>query len=359
MKILLCSEFFYPNIGGVQKHNEILAEYFYKKGHEIHLATSYIKNRQKFKHIKYHEFDITGNIVRGYRGETINYQNFLIFSKFDVIFFNAAQQWTFDLSLSIIEKIKSKKVFFPCGFSRINNPLYYFYFLYVKSKINYFDEIICSHKKAKDSIFLKNIYKKKIHFLNNGAQRINKIYTKTNFFKKYNIPKKNKVICNISNYKYFKGQDISIKIFSELKEDNITLIMIGKNLSPLFYFYLKYKVEKFNLSHKNKNIILTSPNYNEAMTILSLSDVFLFTSRLEYDPLVIYESIIHNTKFVSTKVGLINFLNKKFGYSSNNMNTLIKYLKKYINQKKNHNIDKKKYEWKNILKKYEKIFHVN
>lgn len=359
MKILLCSEFFYPSIGGVQKHNEVIAEYFNKKGHEIHLATSYIKNRKKFKHIKYHEFDITGNIVKGYKGETINYQNFLVSSKYDLIFFNAAQQWSLDLSLAIIDKIKSKKILFPCGFSRINNPLYYLYFLYIKSKINYFDKIICSHKKAKDAIFLKKIYKKKIYYFNNGAKKIKKIYSKNYFFEKYNIPKKNKIICNISNFKYFKGQDISIKLFSELKEDNITLIMIGKNLSPLFYLYLKYKVKKFNLSNKNKKIILTSVDYNEAMTILNFSNVFLFTSRLEYDPLVIYESIVHDTKFVSTDVGLIKFLNKRYGYCSNKVNSLNKYLKKYVNQKKNYNIHKKKYEWKNILKKYEKIFQIN
>ena len=30
-KILLCSEFYHPNIGGVENHNKILFEYFKKK----------------------------------------------------------------------------------------------------------------------------------------------------------------------------------------------------------------------------------------------------------------------------------------------------------------------------------------
>ena len=47
------------------------------------------------------------------------YENFLLNSDFDIIFFNAAQQWTFDLTLPILDKIKSKKIFFSMWFLKI------------------------------------------------------------------------------------------------------------------------------------------------------------------------------------------------------------------------------------------------
>ena len=78
---------------------------------------------------------------------------------------------------------------------------YITYISYIKSKINYFDKIICSHKKAKDAIFLKKFCKKKIYYFNN-EKKLKKNLLKNYFFKKYNIPKNNKVICNISNINF-------------------------------------------------------------------------------------------------------------------------------------------------------------
>ena len=43
MKILLCSEYFYPKIGGVEKHTEIIADYFTNKNHHVQIATSFLK----------------------------------------------------------------------------------------------------------------------------------------------------------------------------------------------------------------------------------------------------------------------------------------------------------------------------
>ena len=86
------------------------------------------------------EFKIKGNLVKGYRGETTNYQNFLLNNNFDIIFFNAAQQWSFDLALPILEDI-NQKILFPCGFSRYKNYLYKPYFEIIKQKINLIDKL--------------------------------------------------------------------------------------------------------------------------------------------------------------------------------------------------------------------------
>jgi hypothetical protein len=69
------------------------------------------------------------------------------------------------------------------------------------------------------------------------------------------------------------------------------LFLIGNNLSKIYYLILKILIFIFNLRNADKKIILLTTTRNEAMTILQYSDVFLFTSRLEYDPLVIKESI--------------------------------------------------------------------
>ena len=66
-KILLCSEFYYPQVGGVENYNKILFDYFRKKI-QMYIATSFSTKRLSKHNI--FEFKIKGNFVRGYAGET-------------------------------------------------------------------------------------------------------------------------------------------------------------------------------------------------------------------------------------------------------------------------------------------------
>jgi len=359
MKILICSEFYYPHIGGVEEHNFQLANFLKNKNHDVEIVTSFDKNRKtKNSSIKITQFKIKGNFIKGYRGDTIKYQDFLLNKKFDLIFINAAQQWTCDLLLPIIQNIKAKKILFPCGFSRINNILYIPYFYLFKKIINYFDAMICSSKDFRDYKFIKKIYKKKIYIIENGASINKPIYSQEYFKKKFNINKYDKIVCNISNIKYFKGQDRAISIIKAIKQKNIKLFLIGNNTSFFYFFFIRFLIFFFNKNDYNNNIILLTTTREEALTILQYSDVFLFTSRDEYDPLVIKEAMLASKKFISFDVGTIRKYSRLgFGFSSNNKKELIFCLKNFIINKKKHiSSNKNIYRWKNILPKYLKIF---
>ena len=220
MKILICSEFFKPNVGGVEIHSEVLANYL-SKNHKVNVATTFLNRTSKElkKKIAINEFKIKGSLVKGYSGEIKNYENFLLNSDFDIIFFNAAQQWTFDLALPILDKIKSKKIFFPCGFSRLNNFFFKPYFEILKIKLNYFDEIVCCSKNWKDYKFCKKYFKKKINIISNGSFSLKNKKQKKNLVIKY---------VSVSNLKYLKGQDRIIDIFK-------TLWRLG-DIPPMLFF---------------------------------------------------------------------------------------------------------------------------
>jgi len=361
MKILLCSEYFYPKIGGVEKHTQIIADYFINKNHHVEIATSSLiklnKNRVSTKHYIINYFNISGNFVKGYNGETHKYQYFLLKNKFDIIFFNAAQQWSFDLALPIISSINSKKILFPCGFSRINNILYYPYFLLLKKKINYFDKIICVNKNLKDYKFIKKHYKKKIFLLNNGASKISKFTNLENFKKKYKISKNEKIITNISNFKFYKGQDRAISIFRKLKNKDLVLVLIGNNHNSIFLLYIILMKFFLKYFYNKKVIIILNKKYSLSQEILNISDIFLFTSRLEYDPLVIYEAIIAKKKIISYNVGNIKNILKynKNSFITNDMELIIKNFNKILFMKYYY-FNSSKFLWNNILKKYHNIF---
>lgn len=352
-KILFCSEFFYPNIGGVELHNKILSEYFKRKKFDVYIATSYDLRRKKSNNV--FQFKIKGNIVKGFSGETLNYQNFLIKKKFDIIFFNAAQQWSFDLALPILKNIKSKKIFFPCGFSRINNILFKPYFKLIKSNINEFDEIICTYKNLEDYKFIKKYYKRKIHLINNGSLKYSQNIN-IKLSKLYNLSKNCNIFVNVSNFKFFKGQDRTINLFKKLQISNAVLFLMGEKISIWFYYFLKIQVIFFNYFNKSKKIFILQNNHKLKKLLLSESKFFLFGSRLEYDPIVMYEALISDTRFISYDVGscksVIN--NEKKGLVSENDNKKIRYIMKYLNIPTKNNA--KKYLWSEICKKYYKVF---
>jgi glycosyltransferase involved in cell wall biosynthesis len=360
MKILLCSEYFYPKIGGVEKHTEIIADYFTNKNHHVQIATSFLKLYKNIVNTKpyiINYFNISGNFVKGYSGETHKYQDFLVKNKFDIIFFNAAQQWSFDLALPIISSIKSQKILFPCGFSRINNILYYPYFLLLKKKINYFDKIICVNKDLKDYKFINKYYKKKIFIVNNGASKISTFINIENIKKKYKILKNEKIIINISNFKFYKGQDRAISIFKKLKIKNLVLVLIGNNQNSIFFLYIYFMKFFLKFYYNKKVIIILNKKFHQSQEILYISDLFLFTSRLEYDPLVLYEAVVNKKKIISYSVGNVkNILkNNKNCFINNDIKLIIKNFDKIL-FKKYHYFNSNKFLWKNIMKTYYNIF---
>lgn len=119
MKILFCVEYYHPSMGGAQEVVRHLAERMAARGHDVTVATSWIEHRQSTEHnsVKIAQFKITGNAAYGIRGEVEIYRKFLRDGGFDVILFYAAQQWTFDAAVDILDEVSARKVFVPCGYS--------------------------------------------------------------------------------------------------------------------------------------------------------------------------------------------------------------------------------------------------
>ena len=327
-----------------------------KKKIKVYIASSYNSKRVSKSNI--FEFKIKGNFVRGYSGETAKYQNFLLEENFDIIFFNAAQQWSFDLALPIIEKIDCKKILFPCGFSRLKNFFYFPYFKIIQNKINHFDKIICSYSAGKDYNFIKKFYKKKINLVNNGSDKLLKIYNRKKIINKLNISQKSHIFLNISNIKFNKGQGRVINLFGKIPIENSVLFLMGQNHSNIYYKYIKIIIFLFNKFNKNKKIFLLPSNEKIKKQLYYISNFFLFGSRIEYDPLVMYEAIISNTKFISYNVGSCKkIINSETGFVSDNDDKKIKYLLKNIKKNKQNNTNIKKFYWETICKKYYKIFN--
>lgn len=368
MKILHCVEFYYPHIGGAEKHVQILSEFLKNKKNQVHIATSSDKLRKKknINNIKIIDFDIKGNFVKGLSKDINRYQDFLIKSNYDIILFYAAQQWTLDGALPILHKINAKKIFVPCGFSKLKSFFYSNYFKELKKKLNYFDEIICFSKNYQDYHFCSKYYKKKINVISNGANISNK--NKYKFRKKF-INKENIFLLSVANLKFNKGQDQLLKIVSNIKHKKFSLIFICSKLKKgFFYFYLKLKIFFILITNKNCEIkLLEDLKPRIIQSAFQECDYFLHASRIECSPLVLFESLSAGKIYLGTNVGNVKEVieNIEAGFCSNNLIKITKKLDYFINKKfhKNKKIKNKiknqfykNYSWNKILKKYHSIY---
>ena len=372
MNILICSEFFHPSVGGAQKVAFELSTNLKKMGHRVHVATSRIDSKQKKYERKFdiliNRFDVSGNYIKGIKGEKNGYINFLKKGKFDTILFYAAQQWTFDAVLDHLDEINSNLYLATCGFSKLNNIRYRNYYKILSNKLKILNCNIVHSNTYQDTKFLNKYRIKNKVLIPNGAGNEFIKKNKKNFLKEIGINKNDINILNVASFKFNKGQDLSIMSFFLLKSPKkLNLIMIGDRFGSIFYkaylHLLKYFVQ---ICCKSKKIYFIQ-NINREYVISSFfeCDFFLFTSRLECSPLVLFETSAAGLPFFSTKVGNSEEISKwlKSGFVFSNIIFLSRFFNKILCKKNtgkfsNNGINnfKKHYNWNKITKKYLKVF---
>jgi len=373
--ILICCEFFEPSVGGVQKVVKELANNFIFFGHKVTIATSkHLENlpyKEKLsKNLNIARFKISGNLTRGINGKITSYQNYILKSKFDFILVYAAQQWTFDALIPILDKINKNIFFAPCGFSGLSQTRYNNYFSNLPKYLKYFNMHVLHTKTYQDAVFYNNNNIKSKVLIPNGAGLEFLQKYKKDFFLKYKINKNHLNILNVSNYRFAKGQDLSILVFFFLKaKDPINLIFIGHDTSSRIYFIYLLCLKKITeFFFKKKNIFFFKKvDRKDIISAYSSSDIFIFTSRIECSPLVLFESAASGLPFVSLNVGNADEISKwtKAGATYSNMFKLFFGLNELlINKKKLKNLSKngiysfkKRFNWRKISKEYLNIFN--
>jgi len=391
MKILCCVELFCPSVGGAQEVIKQLSSRFSKKGHEVTVATSYLPNRKsrKLNSVSISEFKVSGNLVNGFSGEYKKYQNYVVQSDFDIIFIYAAQQWTFDALIEVIDKIKAKLFFVPCGYSAFFDPEYKAYFKMLPKILRKFNACIYHAIEYRDYKFAKKNSIKNSVLIPNGADlnEFRNIEQKNAKFR-IGISENDYLLMTVGSLNGNKGHLEITKAFAKLDlAMPITLLLNGniqttQNFSN-FLGFKDYYFNKLNLMLSNPRLFISkilrknrklhtrkkdlmflidainSKKYGKNKTIMLkdlprkdlinayfASDIFLFASNIEYSPLVLYEACASGTPFISsdvgnakeiaswTKAGLIaktNFISSKSYIDEIDLNKKIKSI--YLNKK--------------------------
>lgn len=157
MKLLFCCETYWPHRGGVQEVMRQIAERMAAAGHDVSVATRVHPDRKTDVHngVRIHAFEVTGNLVTGIRGEIDCYRKFLVDFDGDAILIKAAQQWSFDALWPVLDHIKARKVFVPCGFSSFYEPAFKDYFRQLPEVLRKFDHLIFYAEHYRDIDFAR------------------------------------------------------------------------------------------------------------------------------------------------------------------------------------------------------------
>lgn len=409
MKILICCENFYPSVGGVQEVCKQLAIRFISFNHDVHIATSWHPKRKFnfYKKIKIRQFKIFGNFVRGIYGEKKKYINFILNENFDLILVYAAQQWTLDLILSKIDLINAKKILVPCGFSKLYDKNYHKYFEILSKNFNKFDNIVFHTFTYRDFEFISKFInqKNKLVYIPNGAdEKEFEILEDKKKYKNYFNSKAKYLLMTNGSLSVDKGLLEVLESFYNLDSREKLELFVNCDFSQKFSFFIFFKkiikvvinilsrkhiyrksyynllqdyAQKINSSpNNNKKVRIVNYDRNNLINLYKASDIFIFASRIEYSPLVIFEALASKNVIIShdvgnvkeiiqnTKSGLIikNIIDKekKSIIDINDLTTKLEYLidnQKLINEFSNNgrNFFLSDYNWNKIFQSYLKL----
>lgn len=313
MKILHTVEFYEPRKGGAEEVVKQLSERLVKAGHTVTVATTFDADRtvEATSGVKIESFKISGNAAQGFKGEPseINRYQRLLTGDFDIVLNYAAQSWTTDLAFEVLKSIPATKILVPCGYSGLRNPAYQEYFAKLPEYLALYDALIYMSENYQDIIFgAQHRLAGKAVIIPNGASEEEFTTPDTyNFKEKYGIKTSRMALC-VANHYVAKGHQFVIEAFLKMRRADTTLVIIGeksvshglKSFGHLLLDYWRCKTA----SIFNTRIKMVSGAPREAVvSAYKEADIFLFGSRVECAPLVMYESFAGRTPFIATPVG--------------------------------------------------------
>lgn len=307
MEILHTVEFYEPSVGGAQEVVKQVSETLVRRGHKVTVATTKLNERRsdQINGVRVVDFNITGNAVRGFRGETKLYREFLLESKFDVLMNYAAQQWATDLAFEVLPRITYPKVLCPCGFSGLLRPAYREYFSTLPEMLRLYDHLIFHSETYRDIEYVRQQGLVRYSVIPNGAGEHEFDSVKTTFRNRYAIPEEVPLLLTVGTHTGSKGHDLTIKAFSKARIGRAVLVIVGNvPLRGSCLHGCRRRGLWTNISSRGqKRVLLINPPREEVIEAFHAADLFIFGSKIECSPLVLFEAMASKTPFLTTASG--------------------------------------------------------
>ena len=339
MRILFACELYEPSVGGVQEVMRQVAIRLVERGHDVTVATSRLPERtvDKIDGVSIAAFDVKGNLVRGMTGEVDAYREYVLQRDYDVFMVKAAQQWTFDALIPVLDLVRGPKIFVPCGFSGLYEPAYADYYRGMPGLMRKFDHLIFYASDYRDINLAREHGLSSYTVLPNGAsEREFMVPRDAAFRRRHGVAEDAFVVLTVGNLSGLKGhrelaEAFALAHFPEGRPAFLILdgneprhgeglrAFLARQLKPVLVRSgfgavlrrLGYSAEpamsdlvaRINRAAPAKGALLIDLPRAEVVQAFLNSDLFVFASNVEYSPLVLYEAAASGLPFLSVPVG--------------------------------------------------------
>jgi glycosyltransferase involved in cell wall biosynthesis len=359
VRLLLCCESYYPHRGGVQEVMRQIAERMAAVGHDVTVATSHHPDRKSsvVNNVKIRDFRAGGKMAYALNGEIDQYRLFVKQFEADTILIMAAQQWSFDALWPVLDHITARKVFIPCGFSCLYEPDFAEYFRQIPDILRKFDHLIFNAERYRDIDFVKRMGLTNFTVLPNGVSELEFEQRRDpQFRRRLGISEDDFVFLTVGNPIEAKGHREVIDAFSRLDVAGRSAVLISianwprrlpkfldRGMAGFLFVYrvgrrvaeiarlegwggikqlIRRKLAKKTLAKHPfqvqetieskvskadaqplKRVILTDLPRPDLVQAYMAADLFVFASKVEYSPLVLFEAAAAGTPFLTVPVG--------------------------------------------------------
>ena len=337
MNILHVVESYLPARHGMSEVVSQISERLAARGHLVTVATGDDPEREEhlLRNVRVEPFQISGNEATGYRAalsEIDRYRSFLHDSQFDIVTLFAAQHWATDLAFPLLPSLSAKVVFVPTGFSGLMQPRYRKYFEAMPQRMRQMNANVFLSDTYRDAVFAR---RNKVHngvLIPNGASETEFCdQGPTDLRQTFGIPEDHLLILHVGRVSGLKGHEEAIDIFRRSGLSRATLLLCSEDFAsevrrePRRSIISQLKSTVRNLfaeplmgpsairefadvvnaerEASQAVIRLASPTRQQTVAAYQAADIFLFPSRIECSPIVLFEALASRTPFLATDVG--------------------------------------------------------
>ncbi len=307
MRILHTVEFYHPSVGGAQEVVKQISERLARAGHSVTVATTNVAQRTSatINGVRVQGFDISGNQVRGYKGDTVRYQEFLKAGDFDVMLNYAAQQWATDLAYPVLDRLPFHRLLAPCGFSGLFDANYAAYFRDMPEIMKRYDHLILHSEITRDAQFIRTHDLKHCSVISNGASAEELDTPAGDFRAKHGIPCEIPLLLTVGSHTGWKGHSLVMEAFRRARIGRAVLVIIGNTLGGAGCLpRCRIQARLVQLSSLgSRRVLLLDPPRSDVIAAYQAADLFVFGSNIECAPIVLFEAAASKTPFISADVG--------------------------------------------------------
>ena len=309
MRILHAVQFYPPSVGGAQEVVRQVSERLGAHGHDVTVATTQLPARtgSVLNGVRVVEFDVRGNGARGMSGEVARYRRFVAEGGFDVVMSYAAQQWTTDALLDVLDDIPAVRVLAPCGFSGLYQWRYRRYFARLPERLARWDTLVFHGRHYRDIEFARRAGLEKLVVIPNGADErefSDSAGREASFRSRHGIPRDVPVVLSVGSHTGRKGHAELLAAFGRLPGEAV-LVLVG-NPAGRRGCAAACRRRAARLSQRSRGshrVLLLDPPREEVIDAYFAADIFAFASGVECSPLVLFEAAAAGLPVVTVPVG--------------------------------------------------------